>query len=353
MRSKDSKPYLVTRGLLPENQESPIHFLMGAITPDPYFYRRNHFSYPALSSQSFLLSVGGTVPRPLAFHYKDLLRMRSKEIRVVLECSGNNRAHFRPKVFGEQWEGGAISQGVWRGIALRDLLQLTGLNATAKEIVFEGRDYGKRTDLEGEFAFARSLPLKKALHPDTLIAYALNGKPIPNKHGYPLRLIVPQWYGMASVKWLRSITVIDSHFNGPFQDIDYVYYPEKDSNEGEIPVTLINVNSVIQHPLNWSILNTGKHQLYGIAWSGTGYITKIEVSVDGGENWTRAAILSASEYSYSWVLWTYTWTVNQRGEYTILSRATDSVGSVQPEIAKWNRKGYGYNACPTVQVKIE
>lgn len=330
LRLPDIKPYLVTRRLIPENQENPIHFISAAITPEQYFYRRNHFPYPALSGQSFLLSVGGEVQRALTFH-----------------------GHFRPKVFGKQWEGGAISQGIWRGVALRDLLKLTGIHATAKEIVFEGYDYGKRTDLEGEFVFARSLPLEKALHPDTLIAYALNGKPIPYKQGYPLRLIVPQWYAMASVKWLRSITVIDTHLNGPFQDIDYVYYPEKDSDAGKMPVTTIHVNSIIQQPLNRSVLDTGMHQLQGIAWSGTGFITNVEISLDGGENWKQAAVQPVSENPYSWVFWTYTWVVNQKGEYTIMSRATDSYGFVQPKVAKWNRKGYGYNACSTVQVKVD
>ncbi|AIQ13775.1 sulfite oxidase [Paenibacillus durus] len=353
MRLPDIKPYLVTRRLIPENQEAPIHFISAAITPEQYFYRRNHFPYPVISEQSFLLSIGGEVKRPLTFHYQDLLRMPSKEMTVVLECSGNNRGHFRPRVYGEQWEGGAISQGVWRGAPLRDLLKLTGLHAASKEIVFEGHDYGKRTDLEGEFMFARSLPLEKALHPDTLIAYALNGKPIPYKQGYPLRLIVPQWYAMASVKWLRSITVIETHFNGPYQDIDYVYYPAKDSDAGKMPVTTIHVNSIIQQPLNWSVLTTGMHQLYGIAWTGTGFITNVEISIDGGERWEQAAIQKYPGNPYSWTFWSYIWAAPKKGEYTIMSRATDSIGFVQPPEARWNRKGYGYNAYSTVHVKVD
>ncbi|MFB6367287.1 sulfite oxidase [Paenibacillus elgii] len=349
----DVKPYLVARRLIPENQESPIHFISADVTPEQYFYRRNHFPYPILSEQSFWFSVGGEVLRPLTFHYQDLLRMPSKEVMVVLECSGNNRGHFVPKVFGEQWEAGAISQGVWRGVALRDLLKLTGLHASAKEIVFAGSDCGCRTDLEGQFVFARSLPLEKAMHPDTLIAYALNGKPIPYKQGYPLRLIVPQWYAMASVKWLRSITVIHNHFNGPFQDIDYMYYPEKDSDAGKMPVTTIHVNSIIQQPLSWSVLRVGAHQIYGLAWTGTGFITNVEISIDGGKHWEQAAIQKCPGNPYRWITWTYAWVAAQKGEYTIMSRASDSVGFVQPAEARWNRKGYGYNAYSTVHVKVE
>lgn len=345
------KPYLVTRSLIPENQENPIHFISAAITPEPYFYRRNHFPYPAITRQS--ISVGGEVQRSLTIEYQDILRMPSKEISVLLECSGNNRSHFRPKVFGEQWEGGAISQGIWRGVALRELLRMTGLQATAKEVVFEGYDYGKRTDLEGEFVFVRSLPLDKALHPDTLIAYALNGKPIPYKHGYPLRLIVPGWYAMASVKWLRSITVISTHFSGPFQEIDYVYYPDKNSDAGKMPVTTIHVNSIIQWPQNWSLLDVGSHHIYGKAWTGTGFVTKVEVSTDGGEHWVQATLHKNPQNPYSWIFWSYSWLAPQKGEYTIMSRATDSFGFVQPAEAKWNRKGYGYNAYSKVNVNVE
>lgn len=299
-----------------------------------------------------MLSISGEVKTPLALHYRDLLRMPSKEITVVMECSGNNRGRFQPKVFGEQWEGGAISQGVWRGVALRDLFKLTGLSAAAKEIVFEGSDSGNRTDLEGKFIFARSLPLDKALHPDTLIAYELNGKPIPYKHGYPLRLIVPQWYAMTSVKWIRRITVIRNHFHGPYQDIDYMYYPEKDSDAGKIPVTTIHVNSIIKQPMDLSVLSAGTYQIHGLAWTGNGMITTVEVSTDGGERWEQATI-QRNRDSYGWVTWVYTWAASERGEYTIKSRAADSAGFVQPVEASWNRKGYGYNACSTVYVKVE
>lgn len=354
MRMPDIKPYLVTRRLVPENQESPIRFLSDAMTPEEYFYRRNHFPYPGITERSFRLSIGGDVPKPLTFHYRDLIRMPAREVLVALECSGNNRSHFVPKVYGEQWEGGAVSQGVWKGVALRDLLQFTGLHSAAQEIVFAGSDHGRRTDLDGEFVFARSLPLEKALHPDTIVAYALNGKPIPYKQGYPLRLIVPQWYAMASVKWLRTITVIRTHFNGPFQDIDYVYYPKKDSDAGKMPVTTMHVNSIIQQPLDWSVLEQrAAHRIYGLAWTGSGIVTSVEVSTDGGKHWERAAIRRQPESTYGWVSWNYSWTPPQKGEYTIMSRAADSSGFVQPAQARWNRKGYGYNAYSVVHVKVE
>jgi DMSO/TMAO reductase YedYZ molybdopterin-dependent catalytic subunit len=224
------KPYLISRSLVPENQESPIHFLNQEITPDEYIYRRNHLFYPMITGNSFLLPVDGEVERNMLFNNENFLSMPSKTLTITLECSGNKRAHFEPKVYGVQWKEGAISQGIWRGVPLHWILNMAGMKDSAKEVLFEGHDMGPRTDMEGIFSYKRSLPIEKALHPDTIIAYELNGKPIPYKHGYPFRLIVPQWYGMASVKWLKRITVIDHEFKGPFQSVDYVYYPYKDTD---------------------------------------------------------------------------------------------------------------------------
>ncbi|WP_325175914.1 sulfite oxidase [Paenibacillus profundus] len=348
------EPHLITRSLVPENQESPIHFFsLAAVTPEGFFYIRNHFSYPMLSEESFAVTIDGEVRNSLTFHYRDLLSMPSKEIAVTLECSGNKRARFKLKVYGIQWEEGAISQGVWKGVPLRDLLNYAGLKPTAREVVFAGRDCGTRTDMAGTYPYARSLPLDKALHPDTLVAYELNGQPIPYKHGYPLRLIVPQWYGMASVKWLRSITVLDARFTGPFQVVDYVYEPGTDSDDGKSPVTLVHVNSTIQFPMDRSLLDTGTIQICGIAWTGTGFITDVELSLNGGESWVSADVHRLPNQPYAWILWTYRWDVSQQGEYAILCRARDSYGNIQPAAASWNKKGYGYNAISSINVKVE
>jgi DMSO/TMAO reductase YedYZ molybdopterin-dependent catalytic subunit len=350
---KRTRSYLTTHSLLPENQESPISFLSDGLIPKKYFFRRNHFPYPSLSPEMFQLPVGGCVERPICFSMTDLLSMPSKSLVVTLECSGNQRAHFRPRVYGEQWENGAVSQGVWTGVPLRCLLEEVGWKAEAKEVVFEGWDRGERTDQEGTVPFARSLPMEKAFHPDTLIAYAYNGRPIPYKHGYPLRLIVPQWYAMASVKWLKRIKVIDHSFQGPFQTIDYVYYPDMYSDAGNQPVTEIRVKSVIQQPKDLSILDTGTYQIQGLAWTGRGIICRVEISLDGGTGWSSAQICRNRDHIYSWTGWSYSWRVDQTGEYTILSRAWDTHGNCQPFEAEWNRKGYGYNAVASIRVKVE
>jgi sulfite oxidase len=346
------RPYLRTRSLVPENQESPIEFMNTPSTPEDYFYKRNHFPYPEIQKNAFELSIEGEVHRPMVFSLQDLLSLPSKEIAMVMECAGNKRAFFEPKVFGEQWEMGAMSQGVWKGVPLAELLKYTGVTFRVREVVFEGHDYGYRIDLNGEYRFARSLPIDKAIHPDTIIAYEYNGKPIPFKHGYPIRLIVPQWYGMASVKWLRKITLIANTFNGPFQAIDYMYYP-KDNDIGKTPVTRINVNSTILQPHDLAQLDTGIHTVFGIAWTGMGTISEVEISLDQGGTWEKTQLYQDLNSMYGWTYWSYKWYAEKKGEYVLMARAKDTYGRMQPSNAFWNRKGYGFNAISSVRVKIE
>lgn len=352
-KPQGNKPYLITRSLQPENQETPIHFLESDIVKNDLFYRRNHFPYPPLSYSNYWLPINGSVSESLLFTMQDLLQFPSKTIKIVLECAGNKRNRFEPKVFGEQWTNGAISQGIWKGVPLRFLLERARVNQEAKEVVVEGYDFGTRKDSNKVFSYARSLPIEKALHPDTIIAYEYNHQPISFKHGYPLRLIVPEWYAMASVKWIKQIIVIDGVFNGPFQSIDYVYYPYKESNKEAWPVTNMNVNSTIQKPLDMEILNLGKHNIKGIAWTGKGSITMVEVSIDSGQTWSNVKLNSSEGFGYEWVPWTFEWNVREKGEYTIISRATDSYGRTQPSFPNWNRKGYGFNALDKIKVKVE
>ena len=346
-------PFLTTKSLHPENQESPIHFLHEWQTPNQYFYRRNHFPYPLLTQHHFWIHISGLVHQPRFFHYSEILSMPSKSLIVPLECAGNQRAHFSPEVYGEQWEGGAISQGKWTGVSLKDILEKAGLSQNAKEIVFEGADFGQKPGIHEKIPFARSLPIEKALHPDTIIAFQYNDRPLTFKHGYPFRLIVPNWYAMASVKWLSKIKVVDDAFKGPFQTDDYVYYPYKDHNRDKFPVTILNVNSIIQTPIHLSILNTGVHEIKGIAWGGHGSITELQLSFDKGKTWKYARLESLQNEDYAWSRWSYIWHVEKKGEYTIYSRAKDSSGATQPLTPLWNRKGYGYNAVSKVTVKVE
>jgi DMSO/TMAO reductase YedYZ molybdopterin-dependent catalytic subunit len=217
----------------------------------------------------------------------------------VLEINGRSLP-LLPSV--EQWESGAISQGKWTGIPLKDILTLAKIHRKAKEVIFIGADFGTRNDMDGLFHYARSLPLDKAMHPDTIIAYEYNDSPLSLKRGFPFRLIVPQWYAMASVKWLKYIIVTDQTFTGPFQSIDYVYYPHPNDDEGKMSVTTMNVNSLIQFPLPYSLHRVGTILVTGIAWTGEGIIQKVEVSVDNGQTWNRATLKRLKE-RYAWVQW--------------------------------------------------
>jgi DMSO/TMAO reductase YedYZ molybdopterin-dependent catalytic subunit len=351
-KHQDVKPYLITRSLKPENQETPIQFMENDRIQTPLFYRRNHFAYPKFTYSNYFLPINGLVTTPLLLSMQHILQLPSKTIDVVLECSGNKRSLLEPKVFGEQWGKGAISQGSWKGVPLRTLLELSGIKKAAKEVVVEGYDFGERTDLDRVVSYTRSIPIQKALHPDTIIAYEYNNRPIPYKHGYPLRLIVPQWYGMASVKWLKQIRAIGSQFTGPFQNIDYMYYPNQDNDDGAHPVINMNVNSTIQKPLDMAKLNTGTQIIKGIAWTGKGYITKVEISTDNGNTWSYANVTNPIS-GYKWVSWSYEWMAAEKGIYTIKSKATDSYGQTQPIKPYWNRNGYGYNAIDHIKVKVE
>ncbi|WML26898.1 sulfite oxidase [Neobacillus sp. OS1-33] len=346
------RPYLITKKLVPENQETPIHFQKCDNVNENLFYRRNHFPYPKFTSSFYFLPIEGLVYTPRVFSLQEIYSFPAKTINLVLECSGNKRELFEPKVFGEQWGKGAMSQGIWKGVSLRSLMKYTELLDTAKEIVFEGYDYGERSDSNQLHHFSRSLPIEKALDPDTILAYEYNHHPIPFKHGFPLRLIVPGWYAMASVKWIKKMIVIDHEFKGPFQSVDYVYYPNKENDHRKAPVNSIHINSTIQSPLNMQVLNTGVYEINGIAWTGSGQITTVEISIDEGKTWKTCELASSTE-KYAWVRWKYKWDALKKGEYTIKSKATDSLGNIQPLKPIWNRKGYGYNAIDCIKVKIE
>ncbi|WP_227936943.1 sulfite oxidase [Alkalihalobacillus deserti] len=345
------KPTLTTQSLNPDNKETPISFMNSDLIGQKLLYKRNHFSYPTLTYSNYWLPINGLVTTPKVFSLQDIVNFPSKTQKVVLECAGNKRSLFTPKVFGEQWGKGAISQGYWTGVPLKDLLQTAGILEGVTEVIFEGYDSGKKTDLDHIYSYSRSLPLEKALHPDTLIAYEYNYQPIPFKHGFPLRLIVPQWYGMASVKWIKQIRLINGKFKGPFQSVDYVFYPHVDNDEDAYPVTMMHVNSTIQKPLDRQILTTGTHLIKGIAWTGKETISKVEISTDNGETWSNIELLNKDHYE--WTSWVYKWSVLEKGEYTIMTRATDSCHRTQPDQAFWNRKGYGYNAIDHITVKIE
>ncbi|CAH1227837.1 Protein-methionine-sulfoxide reductase catalytic subunit MsrP [Paenibacillus allorhizoplanae] len=344
-------PARIPRSTIPENQEFPMLALSSWVTPENKFYIRNHFPYPVLPTNDWKLSIVGFVQHPIHLNYQALFQYPQITLPVTMECSGNKRTYFQPKTRGVQWEQGAVSHAIWTGVSLRTLLQAAGISPNAREVIFEGMDTGERTDLPGTFRFARSLPIEKSMHPDTLIALYMNGKPLPYKHGYPARLIVPNWYGMASVKWLYRIVATDQEFKGPFQEKDYVVY-RSEADTKRRPVTLMKVNAAISQPTDQTIMRRGMHIITGTAWSGHGFVKKVEISLDRGKSWSLVRWLDPEE-KYSWRRWGWDWHVPVPGTYHIMVKATDDKDNTQPLQAEWNVNGYENNSMPQIQIYVE
>jgi DMSO/TMAO reductase YedYZ molybdopterin-dependent catalytic subunit len=255
--------------------------------------------------------------------------MHTQVMVVTLECAGNGRSLFDPPVEGEQWALGAVSTAEWRGVRLNAVLDRAGAGKQATHLVFHGADG----------AFDRGLSLDQAR--DALLAFDMNGAPLPAAHGGPLRLVVPGWYAVASVKWLASIGVVDSPFTGHFQTDRYVF------SESE-PVSRMRVRSLITEPEDGSTLAAGEVVIRGLAWSGYGAITEVDVSVDGDE-WQPAVVSPAPPHA--WHAWSHAIHVDAGTSIAIRSRATDVSGNFQPERAEWNRLGYGNNSIQVVRVR--
>jgi len=335
----------------PRNAETPLAEQVGTITPNRLFYIRSHYTAPRLNTEEWRLRVEGEVRRPRQFTFADLLALPSRSLIVTTECAGNGRFAMSPKTAGEQWQYGAVSTAEWTGAPLHLVLARAGLGDRVKEILFEGADRGAEGKSEPATAFERSLPLATALHPDTLLAYRMNGEPLSADHGFPVRLIVPGWYGVASVKWLTRIEALTKPFSGYYQTERYVMvHPERDDAR-PTPLTAARVRSVITSPKPDAVLPSGSHLVRGMAWSGAAPIARVEVSTDGGAIWKPAERLD-EPMPYAWRRWQFTWEAGTPGQATLRSRAVDEAGNTQPTQPEWNYLGYGNNAVQIVEVTI-
>ncbi|MDQ3043939.1 MAG: sulfite oxidase [Chloroflexota bacterium] len=338
------------------NYGMPAEFLDRAITPLGAHYLLVHFDIPTLSSDDYSLVVGGCVDTPLVLGLEELKSRPVVTQAVTMECAGTGRSTMAPRAIYVPWAYEAIGTYEWVGTPLRPLLEEAGLLKDAVEILFTGWDTG--VDLGVEHAFERSLPIAEALRDEVMLAWAANGQSLLPQHGFPLRLVVPAWYGMTSVKWLRAITVLNEPFQGVQQAQVYRYQRTKD-DPGD-PVTLKRVHSVMKPPgipdllSRHRFLAPGRHVLRGMAWSGSGIITRVEVSTDDGVTW-QEAILARAGGTYAWTPWRIEWTAEAPGEYVLASRATDAVGNSQPldPNAVWNRQGMGGNGVQRIDVTVQ
>lgn len=333
--------------------ETPVEYFNTWLTPVPHFFVRNHMHEPsALNADDWRLTVGGEVDKSITLTLAELSKLETHAVVNTLECAGNGRSLHRPQVPGIQWGKGAVGTARFSGPRLRDILQRVGVKAAGKHVMFRGLD-----EVPGKVPpFIRSIPIEKALDSDTLVATHMNGAPLTKHHGFPARALVPGWIGAASCKWLTEIKVLDSEFVGNFMNPGY-RMPNQPNKPGDAvkpedthAVTGLNVKSVISGPLDGTSLRAGRVTVHGAAWAGEADIVKVEVSTDSGASWNSAS-LGRDQAHYAWRLWTYDWKANH-GDYTILSRATDSQGRTQPATPFWNPSGYLYNAPDQVKIHV-
>ncbi len=345
---------MIIREREPLNLEYPFDELTDFITSSKLFYVRSHFPAPDISESSYKLRVAGAVQHSLSFTLDELRAMPSETITATLECAGNSRVFLVPQENGAQWELGAVGTAEWTGVRLSTVLQRAGLEPDACEVVLEGADCGvpkEKPKPPQPISFARSIPVEKALSPEVLIAYQMNGEPLTRDHGFPVRAIVPGFYGMASVKWLVRVEVLRSPFAGYWQTSEYAYWNEIAGMAVRRPVSEMMLKSEIARPRMYEVVPCGEHYaMVGAAWSGAKAVVQVEISVDGGETWSDAEITDPIR-PFAWRRWKFNWqTPEAPGRPILLARARDEAGNVQP--AEHDRKHGSYIVHHTLPIHV-
>lgn len=335
------------------NAAMPLEALRWPITPVGLHYLLIHYDIPAVDAAAWRLDVGGAVAKAITLTLDELEARERVAVPVTMECAGNGRARFEPRPISQPWLGEAIGTAVWTGTPLAPLLREAGPAESAVEVVFTGLDEG----VEGgePQAYERSLPLSEALEADAVLAYAIGDEPLPPQHGFPLRLVVPGWYGMTNVKWLRRITVVEEPFQGYQNTSGYRMRSHKD--EEGTPVTRMMPRALMRPPgvpdfmTRKRFVTAAPCELEGRAWSGWGEITRVEVSTDGGATWADA-VLGDAPGPHAWRAWSCAWAPPGPGDYELACRATDAAGNTQPLEPLWNVGGYQNNAVQRIPVTV-
>jgi DMSO/TMAO reductase YedYZ molybdopterin-dependent catalytic subunit len=348
---------LTIRQKEPKNLEAPFDQIDSYLTPTELFYIRSHFPIPVVDRASYQLKIDGAVKRPLTLSYDELRSMPSETRVATLECAGNSRVFLVPQVQGAQWELGAVSNAEWTGVPLRVLLERAGLLDDACEIVIEGADRGtpKEEPVPPEpISYAWSLPRAKAIRSEVLIAYQMNGRDLPRDHGFPVRAVVPGYYGMSSVKWLTRIQAVREPFHGYWSTSDYGYWASMDGKPVRRPLGEMQLKSEIARPRVYETL--APNQIYtvsGAAWTGETDVTEIAVSTDGGRTWAQAEFLDPVR-RHAWRRWKFDWlTPKEPGQYTLLARAKDADGLIQPDKHDQNYGTYVINYPLPIDVFVD
>jgi DMSO/TMAO reductase YedYZ molybdopterin-dependent catalytic subunit len=339
-------------GLAARNHALPLEALRHDLTPVGLHYLLIHFDIPLVREADWRLEVGGRVARPLSLTLAELQARPARTLAVTLECAGNGRSLLSPRPLSQPWVQEAVGTAEWTGTPLAPLLEEAGIDRDAAEVVFTGLDRGIQGDDEHDYA--RSLAVAEALQEDVLLAWAVNGVPLPPQHGFPLRLVVPGWYGMTHVKWLRSVEVVSEPFDGWQQAVAY-HLRESDAEQGE-PVTRILPRALLVPPgipdflTRTRFVEPGPCLVEGRAWSGWASVERVEVSADGGRTWADAEV-GEQLSGYAWCGWRFRWDA-EPGEHELCCRATDASGRTQPLEPAWNHDGFCNNAIQRVRVVV-
>lgn len=356
-RASDGNP-LIVRVARPFDAETKIREFASWLTPNDRFFVRSHFGPPPeeqIDLTVWRLEVGGLVERQLSLSLDDLKQFPEVTVTAVLQCSGNGRAFYRPRVPGVQWERGAVGNATWTGVRLADVLKRAGVKPSAKHLQMQGADRPVSMQVP---LFIRSIPIEKALHPDTLLAYRMNGEPLPPLHGAPLRVITPGWMADACLKWLTTITVSAEEAKGFYMEMAY-RYPVRPVEPGTAvspremkPVEAMVVKSLIVEPVQGAIVGRSPVMISGVAWTGEDRrIARVEVSTDDGSTWQPAKLIG-DDLPYAWRKWQLAWQPKATGPAAILCRATDDHGRTQPPASPWNPSGFLWNGVDRVQIDV-
>lgn len=326
----------------PPLEETRVEQLTGLLVPTENFFVRNHAATPQIDAATWRLSVGGQVERPFEITYNELRTLADqRSVMMFLECAGNGRGRFDPPADGTKWTMGAAGTAEWTGVPLMALLERAGVRPGAVDLVCTGGDTAQ---------VERGLPMAVAMEPNTMVVWSMNGAPLLPAHGFPVRLLVPGWIGVASVKWLIKLEVIDRPFDGVFNNVRYMLQ-DRSSGHPDAPATVQPVKSYINQPAPGSTVQRGQRLITGYAWSGYGPIARVEISADGGQTWRDARILEP-RLPLAWVRFDLPWDAQAVGTVKLASRATDELGNVQAETVEWNRQGYSMNAIYSFDVTV-
>jgi sulfite oxidase len=348
------KEKLIVRSLRPPDFETPVALLDSFITPNDLFYVRSHLPVPQVDPSAWTLKIGGEVNSPISLTLDEIKKLPAVTVTMTLECAGNGRAFFEPALAGIQWEKGAVGTARFTGARMSDVLKKAGVKTSGINVEMHAADRPPGTMP----AFVRQVPMAKAMHPDTILAWDMNGQPIPLPHGSPLRAIVPGWEGAYSIKWLNALNVLAKDSDSFWVATGYRYPNRRiapgaavDAKDME-PLTGLVVKSLLTTPANGATVPAGKIAVGGFAWAGENDITRVDISTDNGVTW-QPARLTGEQARFTWRRFEHVLNAAKPQSYLILSRATDSKGNVQPAVSQWNPSGYLWNQYDSIRIEVK